>query len=82
MLFFCGLGGNNIKGLIVIAFFSIFATASILIPIPLFPGSWLSSLIGNEISIFSILLSALFNGFAYGSILGIIFYAISNRLER
>ena len=68
------------KGLLIITFFSIFTIASILIPVPLFPGSWLSSLLG--ILAISTLLSAIFNGLVYGCILGFVFYAISKRLEQ
>ena len=70
------------KGLLIITFFSIFTIASILIPVPLFPGSWLSSLLGNGILAISTFLSAIFNGLVYGCTLGLVFYAISKRLEQ
>jgi len=71
-----------LKGLLIITFFSIFAIASILIPVPLFPGSLLSTmLLPSELTTYSVLLSALINGLIYGSLLGIAFCVISNKLE-
>lgn len=72
----------NLKGLLIMTFFSIFTITSILIPIPLFPGSWLISLFGEGLQFIQTLLSALFNGLVYGSIIGIVFYAISQKLEQ
>lgn len=69
------------KGLILITFFSIFTIGSLLIPIPMFPGSWLSMLLGQEITSIGAILSALFNGLIYGSILSLLFYSISRKLE-
>ena len=72
----------DLKGLITINFFSLFTVASLLIPVPMFPGSWLSLMIGQGLTSILVLLSALFNGLVYGSILGIVFYAISKKLEQ
>lgn len=71
-----------LKGMLIITFFSIFTIVSILIPIPLFPGSWLLLWIGDGMLFFQTLLSSLFNGLVYGSILGIVFHAISQKLEQ
>jgi hypothetical protein len=68
------------RGLIIITFFSIFTIASLLIPIPLFPGSWFCSVIGQGIQGYVSILSALFNGIFYGSILWLIFIGISRKL--
>jgi hypothetical protein len=68
------------RGLIMMAFFSIFAVASILIPTPLFPGSWFCSVIGEGIQGYVSVLSAVFNGVFYGSILWLIFIGISRKL--
>ena len=69
------------KGLIILAFFSLFAAASLLIPVPLFPGSWFCAAIGQGIQDYVSVLSAVFNGAFYGSILWIIFIGISRKLE-
>jgi hypothetical protein len=67
--------------LILLAFFSLFTVASLLIPSPMFPGNFFCALIGNAISGFAGLLSAVFNGVFYGVILWLIFLTISGRLE-
>ena len=72
----------NLKGLISIIFFSLFTVASLLIPVPMFPGSWLSLMLGQGLSSLLVFLSALFNGLVYGIILGIVIFAISWKLEQ
>jgi len=67
--------------LILLAFFSLFTVASLLIPSPMFPGNFFCALIGNAISGFTGFLSAVFNGVFYGVILWLIFLTISGRLE-
>jgi hypothetical protein len=69
------------KGLIILVFFSLFAVASLLIPVPLFPGSWFCSLIGPAIQDFVSIFSAVFNGMFYGVILWMVFVGISRKLE-
>jgi hypothetical protein len=68
------------KGLIILVFFSLFAVASLLIPVPLFPGSWFCSLIGQGIRDYVSILSAVFNGMFYGVILWLVFIGISRKL--
>jgi hypothetical protein len=70
-----------LKGIIVLAFFSLFAVASLLIPVPMFPGSWFCSLIGQGVQEYVGVLSAVFNGLFYGAILWLIFIGISRKLE-
>ena len=70
----------NMKGLIILVFFSLFAVASLLIPVPLFPGSWFCALIGQGIRDYVSILSAVFNGMFYGVILWLIFIGISRKL--
>jgi hypothetical protein len=71
-----------VKGLIVLAFFALFAVASLLIPVPMFPGSWFCSLIGQGIRDYVSVLSAVFNGMFYSVILGLVFLGISRKLEQ
>jgi hypothetical protein len=68
------------KGLIILAFFSLFAAASLLIPVPMFPGSWFCAAIGPRIQEYVSVLSAMFNGLFYGCILWLIFIGISRKL--
>jgi hypothetical protein len=65
--------------IILIAFFSIFLLASLLIPYPMFPGNFFCTLIGEVKNIGY--LSAFFNGIFYGCILWLVFLVISRRLE-
>jgi len=67
--------------IILIVFFLIFTFASLLIPSPMFPGTFFCALIGGAISEYTGYLSAVFNGLFYGVILWIVFTVISRRLE-
>ena len=69
------------KGLsILLAFFSLFAIASILIPVPMFPGSWFCALLGGALQEYVGVLSAVFNGAFYGVILWLMFVGIGKKL--
>ena len=70
------------RGLMIIVFFAIFALASLLIPTPMFPGSWFCAAIGQGIQGYVSILSAVFNGFFYGSILWLIFIGLSRKLAK
>jgi len=67
--------------LILVVFFLMFTFASLLIPSPMFPGTFFCTLIGESISEYTEYLSAVFNGLFYGVILWIVFTVISRRLE-
>jgi hypothetical protein len=67
---------------ILIVFFSIFAAASIIIPLPMFPGSWFCTLAGEKIQEYVRILSAIFNGFFYGGILWLMFVGLGKKLEQ
>jgi len=67
--------------LILIAFFSMFTAASLLIPSPMFPGNMFCTLIGGAESAYVGFLSAILNGVFYGVILWLVFVAVSKRLE-
>jgi hypothetical protein len=67
--------------LILIAFFSLFTVASLLIPSPMFPGNFFCALIGQGTSQYVGSLSAVFNGIFYGVILWLVFIVLSRRLE-
>jgi len=69
------------KGLnILLAFFALFAAASILIPAPMFPGNWFVSLLGEGFQEYVRVLSAVFNGAFYGVIIGLMFIGISKKI--
>ena len=68
------------KGLyILLAFFSLIAVASLLIPVPMFPGNWFCSLLGEAIFGYVSILSAV-NGAFYGVILWLMFVGLGRKL--
>ena len=67
---------------ILIAFFFLFTSASLLIPSPMFPGNFFCTLIGEPTSEYVKYSSAVFNGIFYGVILWLVFVVISKRLEK
>jgi hypothetical protein len=70
------------RGLVIlIAFFLLFTSASLLIPSPMFPGNFFCTLIGENVNEYSEYLSAVFNGVFYGVILWLVFVLISRRFE-
>ncbi len=73
---------KTMKGtLILAAFFSVFLLASLLLPLPMFPGNLLCAFIGVGESQYMSFLSALLNGIFYGALLWLVFITISRRLE-
>ena len=69
------------KGItILLAFFSLFAVASLLIPTPMFRGNWFCALISEGIRDYVSILSTVFNGAFYGIILWLVFIGISRKL--
>ena len=66
---------------IFVAFFLIFTSASIAVPIPLFPGSMVPTLLKISPSDYLIYLEALINGLTYGFLTWIIFRLIDKKLE-
>jgi hypothetical protein len=67
--------------LILVVFFSMFTFASLLIPTPMFPGTFFAALIGQGTGEYAEFLSAVFNGIFYGIILWLVFLVMSKRLE-
>ena len=67
---------------IFFAFFLIFTTASIAVPIPLFPGNMVSSLSLISTSDHMQYLEALTNGVTYGFIIWIIFFCVDKKIEK
>jgi hypothetical protein len=67
--------------LILTAFFLLFVLASLLIPSPMFPGSFFCALIGQAVNEYAGYLSAVFNGVFYSVIFWLVFVIISKRLE-
>lgn len=73
----------NVKsGKILLAFFDIFAGASIIIPMPMVPGSQFCALLGKRIQEYVRVLSAALNGVFYGGILWLMFVGLGKKLEQ
>jgi hypothetical protein len=69
--------------IILLSFFLIFTSASLLISSPMFPGSFFCALIGEDvIREYSRYFSAIFNGVFYGVIFWLVFSVVSRRLEK
>ena len=76
-------GESAMRGtLILVVFFVLFTSASLLIPSPMFPGNVFCILIGEAISQNIEYLSGLFNGVFYALVLWLVFVGISRRLEQ
>jgi hypothetical protein len=59
-----------------------FTVATMLVPCPMFPGNFISVSIGKVLSGYAEYLSAVFNGVFYGTIVWLVFVALSRRLEQ
>ena len=64
------------------AFFLLFTSASIAVPIPLFPGNMISTLFGIPASEYMPYLEALTNGLTYGFITWIVFFLVDKKIEK
>jgi hypothetical protein len=67
---------------ILIVFFSLFLAASLLIPSPIFPGNIICNFIGEIADEYLKFVGAVFNGIFYGTILWLVFVAVSRRFEK
>jgi len=74
--------GRNMRATaIFVAFFLLFTSASIAVPIPLFPGNIVSTLSGIPPSKYMPYLEALTNGLTYGFIAWIVFSLLAKKIE-
>ena len=67
---------------IFFVFFIMFTSASIAVPIPLFPGNMMSTLFGIPASEYMPYLEALTNGLTYGFITWIVFFLVDKKIEK
>jgi hypothetical protein len=76
-------GGRNMRAAaIFIIFFILFTSASIAVPVPLFPGNMIPTYLAIQTSEYTPYLGALTNGLTYGFITWIIFYLVDKRMEK
>jgi len=67
---------------ILIIFFLMFTTASILAPFPMFPGNFLCAKLGLTFAEYALYLGAAFNGLFYGVVVWLVFAGLSKKLEQ
>jgi hypothetical protein len=67
---------------ILIIFFLMFTTASLLAPFPMFPGNFLCLAIGPAMVAYALYVGAAFNGLFYGFLVWLMFAGISRKLEQ
>jgi mannitol-specific phosphotransferase system IIBC component len=67
---------------IFFVFFLLFTSASIAVPIPLFPGNMISTLFGIPASEYMSYLEALTNGLTYSFITWIVFFLLDKKIEK
>lgn len=66
---------------IFVVFFLLFTSASIAVPIPLFPGNMIPTLFGIPPSEYIPYLEALTNGLTYGFISWVVFLLLARKIE-
>ena len=67
---------------IFLIFFILFSFASIAVPIPLFPGNMLPTVLEIPASEYIQYLEALTNGLTYGFITWLVFFVVNKKLEK
>ena len=67
---------------ILIIFFLMFTTASLLAPFPMFPGNFLCSTIGLTYGQYALYVGAAINGLFYGIVVWLVFAGLSKKLEQ
>ncbi|MCL6579960.1 MAG: hypothetical protein K6T73_11400 [Candidatus Bathyarchaeota archaeon] len=67
---------------IFLSFFLLFTLASLAVPIPLFPGNVIVTLLSTQNNQYILLLNALANGLTYGFIIWLIFYIGNKKLSK
>ena len=67
---------------IFFVFFLLFTAASIAVPIPLFPGSMISTLFVMPASEYVTYLEGLINGLTYGFITWMVFFLLARKIEK
>jgi hypothetical protein len=67
---------------ILIVFFMAFTAATLLIPVPMFPGNILCGFLGTKVQAYSTIVSSLFNGAIYGVSLWLVFLGLGRKLSQ
>ena len=67
---------------VFVVFFVLFTTASIAVPIPLFPGNAVQAWLKTAIQEYSIYMGAVANGLLYGFLMWTVLFLIDRRINR
>ena len=67
---------------VFVVFFVLFTSASIAVPIPLFPGNAVQSWLKTSIPEYAPYVGATANGLLYGFIMWMVFFLIDRRIDR
>jgi hypothetical protein len=68
-------------GAVFLAFCLLFTLASLAVPVPLFPGSAIHILFDLPLDSYAPLISALTNGITYGTVVWLVFFLATRRLD-
>jgi len=68
-------------GAVFLAFFLLFTLASLAVPVPLFPGNIIHTLLGLPVDSYAPIVSALTNGITYGLIVWLVFAVATRKLD-
>ena len=66
---------------IFFAFFLLFTSASVAVPIPLFPGNMISTFLASPLSSYMTYIEAIINGLTYGFVTCLVFFLVDKKLE-
>ena len=67
---------------VFVAFFLLFTCASIAVPVPMFPGSVISTWFGISLSGYTRYMEAVVNGFVYGFVTWMVFFLVNRKIDK
>jgi len=68
-------------GAVFLAFFLLFTLASLAVPVPLFPGNMIHSILRLPVDSYAPFVSALTNGITYGFVVWLVFFVATRKLD-
>jgi len=67
---------------VFVVFFLFFAFATIVVPVPMFPGNMIYTWFGTPSASYAFYISAIINGITYGFVAWIIYVLVSKKIEK
>jgi len=67
---------------VFVVFFFFFALATIVVPVPMFPGNMICTLFGTLSASYAFYISAIINGITYGLVAWIVYVLASKKIEK